>query len=195
MNNAIKSANMKMGEQGSALIAAIMILAILSLLGAYATTVSNTESIITRNNVIYSQAFYSAEGLCIEGTALIEEDGDNWYGDPTSLPAGVVKSNSAQDMTKFSGWDFSTWTNCVKTAIYDLRPAGYSPYGSAPDKIDHIVYAIQDKGVAAGYDSSNPNYDIHDYDIYAMYDVKPGAGKTYPGRVLMAIGYKSKITK
>lgn len=191
MNDLIKQKKCcSTGEQGFVLVASLMVLVILSLLGAFASSVSNTETSIASNNVIYKRAFYSGEALSVEGAAIVEEQADDWYGDdPVAMPAGVVDN---ADGSKANMSDQTAWSaaNSEESSIIALRPPGYST--GAPDN-DRIRYAVQDMGFAGGVDLSNPTYVVHTYDIYGIYDVDSGGGKTYPGKMLIATGYKKSI--
>lgn len=62
------------GEDGFVLVAAMMIMVILTLLGISATTTSVIERQIAVNEVLYKDAFYHADGGTEAGSELIEEN-------------------------------------------------------------------------------------------------------------------------
>lgn len=61
-------------EQGSALVIALLMLVILTLLGITATTTSKVELKISGNDKLYRMAFYEADGSSLAGSELIEQN-------------------------------------------------------------------------------------------------------------------------
>ena len=61
-------------EQGSALVIALLMLMVLTLLGVAATTTSTIELEISGNDKLYRMAFYEADGACLAGSELIEQN-------------------------------------------------------------------------------------------------------------------------
>jgi Tfp pilus assembly protein PilX len=68
-------------EDGAVLVAAILILVLLTIVGIVSTTISNTEINTAFNEIIYQQNLYRAEGATIEAVDLL--DG---IADPKSSP-------------------------------------------------------------------------------------------------------------
>ena len=63
-------------EEGVVMIAAILILVLLTIVGIAATNTSNTEVRIAGHQVVYLQNFYRAEGAVIEAMELLESGAD-----------------------------------------------------------------------------------------------------------------------
>ncbi len=61
-------------EQGSALVVALLILVVLTLLGVAATTTTTVELQISGNDKLYRMAFYEADGGCLSGAELVEQN-------------------------------------------------------------------------------------------------------------------------
>ena len=59
-------------ESGSAIVMALMILVLLTLLGVISTNTNVTEQQIVRNEAIYTRNFYRAEGASTEAAMLLE---------------------------------------------------------------------------------------------------------------------------
>ena len=67
-----KSALPVNNEDGSIIIAALLVLVLLTIVGIASTNVSNTEIGIASHTTAYQQNFYRAEGATIEATTLLE---------------------------------------------------------------------------------------------------------------------------
>jgi hypothetical protein len=59
-------------EEGSVIIAALMVLVLLTIIGIASTNVSNTEVKISTHNLIHQQSFYRAEGAAMEAVIQME---------------------------------------------------------------------------------------------------------------------------
>jgi hypothetical protein len=67
-----KNTSILKNEEGSVIVIALMILVLLTLIGTSATQTSNVELRIVRNDIIYREHFYSAEGAAMQGIQRIE---------------------------------------------------------------------------------------------------------------------------
>jgi hypothetical protein len=70
-------------EDGSVLVIALVMLALLVILGISATTTSNIETLVTRNIEEYTDALYRAEAAAMEGTQMLQNANPNPRDDPS----------------------------------------------------------------------------------------------------------------
>ena len=82
----------------------------------------------------------------------------------------------------------------------NITPAGYAADGTVNG--DRIWYAAVQGNlnsdstsyqICRGSDLSDPTKVEKCDSVYGMYDVKSGAGKAYPGRRMMMVGYKKTV--
>ena len=188
-------------EQGMVLVIALMIMVILSLLASFATTVSNTERFIASNDEIYLHNFYTAEAVCVEAGANIEampnsnlKDSTTWGSGNTypwlesAMPGSPDPDGDGApgtDLTRQANWPMAGAPQVIPatTTLPNIIPAG----SIAPDRIQYAVQKVDQQLVPIG--DPQP----HIYTLYGMYDVNRGAGKSYHGKLLIAMGYKKLI--
>ena len=168
MMNALKSPN---NEKGSAIVIALMLLSLLTVMGIWSTRKSNIEALIAGNEVARKQTFYRTEGGFIEGAFAIEEA-------PTgqllawTLP-GLYEASVAPDMTDPANWDFDL-VGGDDTAV--------------PASLDADVgYCALDKGITSG-DSllMTGATQVRTYAVYSFHDSRDG-------QALMEVGYKRRF--
>ena len=91
-------------ENGSAIVIALMLLSLLTVMGIWSTRKSNIETLIAGNEVARKQTFFRTEGGVIEGGFAIEEAAT---GDLSSrAPVWLTEASIAPDMTDPDNWDF-----------------------------------------------------------------------------------------
>lgn len=189
-------------DQGMVLVMALMVMVILSLLAAFATTMSNTERMIAANDEIYTHNFYAAEAVCVEAGANLEAIPNNNL--KTTVTWGVGNTypwlESAMPTDPDPDGDGTPGTNLELQANWPMAgapqvipattaQANITPPGSAPP--DRIQYASQKIGVTGSLIMGQPQ--THVFALYGMYDVNRGAGKSYTGKVLIAMGFKKLV--
>lgn len=95
-------------ERGSVIVFAILILAILTIIGISSSNTSIMESQIVRNEAVRRQNFYRAESGVIEAAQQLKD-----LENPSVLEANArpwLNSNSA-DMAQIANWDYSGDSN------------------------------------------------------------------------------------
>ena len=183
-------------ERGMILIISLLLLVVLSLMSVAAVYMSNSEQTIAANNEVIQNNFYALEAVCVEAAMAIEDlDDDDLNG--TNVQTWVKNdyidhlSNpiAALDMSLNTNWPSAQVTprnTRLNSGTTDIVPAG----SVAPDRIQ---YAVIDTGFAAGSSMTSGSEVVHAYALYAMYDVRFGAGKAFPGRMIMSMGHKRKV--
>lgn len=168
MRYALKSLT---NEQGSAIVIALMLLSLLTVMGIWSTRKSNIETLIAGNEVARKQTFYRTEGGVIEGGFAIEEalpgDLKAW------APDWLTEASAAPDMTDPANWDFDL-VGGDDTAV--------------PSSLDADVgYCALDKGITSG-DSlvMTSATQVRTYGVFSFHDSRDG-------QALMEVGYKRRF--
>jgi hypothetical protein len=158
-------------ENGSAIVIALMLLSLLTVMGIWSTRKANIETLIAGNEVARKQTFFRTEGGVIEGGFAIEEAAT---GDLSSrAPVWLTEASIAPDMTDPENWDFDG-AGADDTA--------------APTSIDSEVgFCALDKGITAG-DSllMTGASQVRTYAVYSFHDSRDGQS-------LMEVGYKRRF--
>ncbi len=181
-------------ERGAVLVVSLLMLVILSIMGAFAMTISMIEQRVTLNSEIFQHNFYSVEGATLEAAAVIDETDDTILLNSGAFPAWLKVQNPAIDMRFSNQWPSALIApagTTLNSAPTNITPPGYAPDGTSGG--DRIWNAAIDNGICAGASLTDPTKEEHCYDVYGMYDIKRGAGKAYTGRMLMTVGYKKVL--
>ena len=190
------NSGLKNNEKGAVLVVALLMLVILSIMGAFAMSISMIEQKVTSNSEVFQHNFYTVEATTLEAAARIEEDyTDDQLLDLVSSAIPWLKLHDpAIDLRQSVQWPHAmilpSETELIITPT-DITPAGYAPDTTAAG--DRIWHAALDRGICAGGSLTDPTKEEHCYDIYGMYDIKRGSGKSYTGRMLMTVGYKNVL--
>jgi type II secretory pathway pseudopilin PulG len=151
-------------QDGSVIIAALLVLVLLTIVGIASTNVSNTEAQIAGHTAAYQQNFYRAEGAAIEAADLLEAEpnpkdfppADGWLEpDETKITDQVIQS--------WSGWDQGV------------------PFGSA--NMNDTEYLAVAEGVVSGSSLSMTNSTMYSYRLYGRC-APPNRGAT-----VVQVGY------
>ena len=178
-------------DRGSALVVALLMLVVLTLIGISATTTTTFELQIAGNDKLYKRAFYGADGATEMGGELIEQniesrdwdygvDGVNPPSDTNPLNRGNVRLESANPYMNREPMDgIPTDTN--RDAVYPRTATDSEPHtnikavgnttlstGSAVQLI--AGYEGKGKGAAGGgawitYDVRAERLDVKDTDV------------------------------
>lgn len=187
-------------EDGVVLVTALLILVVLTLMGVAAMSIRNTERSITMNNEVSQHNFYVAEAVTLEGASAVEQLPDTVLSDPAAYPLWLKVEDPAINLELSSQWPsglIAPRNTTLTGPASNIVPNGYNSDGTAAG--DRIWTAVIDGGVAAGssvtYSSGAGGTTKQEriFDVYGMYDVKPGAGKSYHGKKMMVVGYKKQI--
>ena len=159
------------GEKGSAMVVALLVLALLTILGMVMIQTTVTELRITRNDRVVKDHFYRAEAAAMEAAQWLQT------ADPLCLEdltcAGFLGQNDI-DLTaldlNIGTWEMST-----------VDPDGLG----APDMI--AGYQIVDE---TGIVDLSAQTNLHVYKIYGYYNRPSGLNR---GEALVEIGYKRRF--
>ena len=154
-------------EKGTVIIAALMVLVLLTIIGIASTNVSNTEIKIAGREMIYQQNFYRAEGATLEALNIMENLDNPKTADPAWLWAAL---NTFAVETPY---DSTFWDGTLVDA--DAIPE--------PSTLADTRYAVVSGGIIEGESLDMGSTKIHRYAIY---------GRCAPpnrGAVTVEIGY------
>lgn len=153
-------------EQGSTLVMALILLAVLTVMGISSINSSTTEFKIVQNEKIYLDNFYLAESAVRESLQRIESAGSDTLGD-RSFPLSWLKQySSSTDMGDTGNW--SSGTNAAASSVSDAD------------------YAVVETGIAKGGSlDMTATSNLYDY-------IARGWGHTNNGNALIEVGYKKR---
>ena len=156
-------------EQGVVMIAALLVLVLLTIIGIASTNTSNTEVQIAGHQVAYQQNFYRTEGAIVEAIALLDAESD-----PKADPPDWLEPN-LDAITEEDLKDVNFWENGSGT----LKPS--------VSTLSDTRFVVLSQGIATGqgYGSSLDlnKAAVHEYKIY---------GRCAPenkGTTMLEIGY------
>ncbi|OGQ89084.1 MAG: hypothetical protein A3J85_01615 [Desulfobacula sp. RIFOXYA12_FULL_46_16] len=162
-------------ENGSAIVLALVILAVLTIIGISASTTSTVELKIVRNEKIHNQNFYYAEAGVYEGAQRIEQE--------SNPEVQLIAGTTGYDWLNDNSIDFSTPANWQ-----DLGPAS----GNVNDNSDPAVVdptasiAANAKGVRPGSSLDMGSTRLYEYSVF-------GLSQWNGGRSIIEIGYLKRF--
>jgi len=181
-------------EKGAVLVTALLIMVVLTIMGAAAMSIRNTETRVAKNSEIFMRNFYALEAVALEGAASIEKLDDSVLLDSSAFPSWLKPDQTAIDLTDSDQWPsglIMPEDTSLDTTDTDITPGGYASDGTSTG--DRIWYAGIDLGSCSTSSLTDPNRRENCYDVYGMYDVKSGAGKAFHGKMMLLLGYKKVL--
>jgi Tfp pilus assembly protein PilX len=164
-------------EEGSIMVIALLIMAVLTILGISAIDTSNIELLIASNERVYKDNFYKAEAAVIAAGQTLEnmtpgQLGDISIHDWINLPAGAPTLDNLQ--LTANAWNTGNLDSSTTDDI-DLAGAQFT--------------VVEETGFI---DLSAPS-NLHEYKIYGVYDSSLTPDGKDRGRVIIEIGYKRRF--
>ena len=166
-----KTAFLMNNEDGSIIIAALLVLVLLTIVGIASTNTSNTEIQIASHTTAYRQNLYRAEGATIEAATLLEGESD-----PILEPPDWLES----DVDLITDQNIRDWDNLGNIAEEKI---GVSTLSIEIDGEDDTQYIGVYTGIVSGNTMHMGSSTIHGYRIY---------GRCSPpqrGTAVVQIGY------
>ena len=161
-----KAAGILKNEDGVVVVAAILILALLTIMGISASRISNTEVQIAVNESIYQQHLYRAEGATMEAVELLETS-------PDPKAAGLPWLETALD---------SVTQNEIQNWQFGGSPSPAFAVIDEPGAAD-VDYIAVSEGIASGSSLDIGSSKVHQYAIYGR-SAQPNRGTT-----VVQVGY------
>ena len=151
-----------------AIVAALGILALLTIIGISATQVANTEVRTVRNEVIYKRNFYLAEGAALEAADWV-----NFYGNLRDKPPPWIETYVGH-----------LHVGSLKY-YWDNTAASGDTVIPMPSELDlaHTAYLAGEEGVAPGSSLSMGQPTVHSIAIYGRC--------SWDGVAIIKLGYRA----
>ncbi len=148
-------------EDGSIIIAALLVLVLLTIVGIASTNVSNTEVQIAGHTTAYQQNFYRAEGATMEAAGQLDA-----VPDPLLNPPSWVEP----DMDQISDQNIRDWDNLGSVTVADSN-------------LEDTQYIGVYTGIVSGNTLNMGSSTIHGYRIYGR------SSPPQRGTAVVQIGY------
>ena len=161
-----KATDVLKNEDGIVVVAALLILVLLTIMGISANRISNTEIQISGNELIYQQHLYRAEGATMEAVELLETSPDPTTAGHTWLD--TVLDSVTQD--EIRTWQFG---GSPSPAFSVIDEPGFAD-------VDYIAVS---EGIASGSSLDIGSSKVHQYAIYGR-SSQPNRGTT-----VVQVGY------
>ena len=186
-------------EKGSAIVIALIVLVMLTIIGTVSTSNTVFELQIVRNEAIYRRNFYRAESAIVEAAQRLETSNaaDSL---PISTPYNWLNNAVvAPDMYVYVGGlavaDMDSWKQDTDPPVW-IDPPNWTPDGNTKsaasnnmddpaDQRNNTRYTAICDGIAAGSSLSMTNgSNLYAYSVYGLFD-----STADQGRSLIKMGY------
>lgn len=162
----MKTKELLNNENGSTIVMALILMAVLTVIGISSITTTSMELKIVQNEKTYMDNFYRAESAVREGIQMIESTSAANLGDRSFPLTWLKQYTDATDMSDTGDW--TTGTNAAASSLADTD------------------YAVVETGIAKGGSlDMSATSNLYDY-------VARGWGHTGNGNVLIEVGYKKR---
>jgi Tfp pilus assembly protein PilX len=166
-----KAISILKNEEGTVMVIALLILALLTIIGISGTNTTVTELQIVGNDARYRQNFYRAEAAVMEAAQMSENAPVDTLRDRTFNTAGYEwltgRGVNSSDMTVTANWNIGT--NCTTAAA----------------TLPSTMYSVVEEGVVGGsLDVSGTQ--LYEYTIYGLCNANNGES-------FIVVGYKMRF--
>ncbi|MFZ7126569.1 MAG: pilus assembly PilX N-terminal domain-containing protein [Desulfobacterales bacterium] len=158
-------------ERGSAIVVALLILSLLTIVGIAATRTSDSEISIAGNETAYHRVLYRTEATAVESAMYIETMLPNDL--KNRVPLWLHAEAAAPDLTDEGQWDYNNLDgdDNAETSTYD----------------SNVAYAAVDLGIAPGSSiSMTQSTQVRAYRIF-------GLERSREGSKMIEVGYKRRF--
>ena len=166
-----KTTSIFKNEEGVVMIAALLILVLLTIIGIASTNISNTEVKIAVHELIHQQNFYRAEGATLQALDLMEGTGNPETKDPPLTWMTQTLANSESLLASGDLYNSTFW---------DSGSGDATPEAST---FSDTRFVVVSGGIVEGESLDMGSTKIHDYTII---------GRSAPpnrGAVTIEVGY------
>ena len=173
LNFVKNSTSILKNEDGGVLVAAILILVLLTIIGVVSTTISNTEINTAFNEIIYQQNLYRAEGAIIEAVERLDRELD-----PKTNPPSWLEPDR-NEITRDDIKDREFWVSGLSGTIPQSATLD-NPSSTLDDNTDFVVVS---EGLYKGSSLGMGGSRVHKYSVFGR-SAPPNRGET-----IIEIGY------
>lgn len=160
------SASTLKNENGMVLVAAILILVLLTIVGVVSTNISNTEIKTAFNEILYQQNLYRAEGATMEAVELLDGVADPKTNPPSWLEPDLDQITNA-DINDNAFW---------QSGLSETMP-------QASSSVDDTNFVVVSEGIVSGTSLGMGSSKVHAYSVFGR-SAPPNRGAT-----IIEIGY------
>ena len=177
-------------EEGSAIVMALIVLAMLTIIGIVSSSNTVLELQIVRNEAIYRRNFYRAESAIVEAAQRLETSSAADLLPITTSYDWLNPALGAPDMADMDSWkvdvDPPIWVDPPNWTPDTLPKSFASNNMDVPaDLRNNTRYAAICNGIAAGSSlSMTAGSNLYSYSIYGLFD-----STADQGRSLIQMGY------
>ena len=191
-------------DHGVVLVFSFFVLVILSLMAAFAASISNIETLTSTNNEKFQTAFLIGEGVTVESVGLLKNtsydemishsptlvgDYENWLDKYNGV--GYFEDEGGPDLTDPDNWDQSGDATTFTGFTQSMDKGGFLPPGF-DSTADRIMFAVQDAGIATRESADTSSGEqVRAYHLFGLYDV--GRNAAFPGMDIMEMGFKMRL--
>jgi hypothetical protein len=158
--------------RGSAIVLALMVLSLLTLIGILATRTSNTEVLIAGNEIQRKMAFYNSEGACMEGVELLMDRNNDDLVTRPPVPNWVFEA-PGPDLTRVDNWDFDGLNGDDTAVASTIKPGGA------------VAFSVVERGVSGSMVMTKKTQ-VRSYAVF-------GLNNDRTGRLIVEAGKKRKL--
>ncbi len=160
-------------KDGNAIVIAMMVLVLLTIIGTSATRNTTVELQIVRNDIVHREHVYRAESAAMEGSQWLQNASVATLED---LDPTLFISQDPINLTDLNLNGAQVWNNWAQSAA--------DPEGGATV---FCGYKIVDETGPVDLGAST---NLHTYSVYGLFDRSTGMSR---GHVLIAIGFKRRF--
>ena len=178
-------------EEGSAIVIALIILVLLTMIGITATDNTVFELEIVRNEAIYRQNFYKAESAIIEAAEILEDETNTTRLFPLTTTWGWLRDKASinSDMTDITNWkdnaDPPNWLD--NDGLLGTDSASSNNMDDTGDPRNNTRYAVIANGVIGSLSLTGGN-NLYSFSVYGLFDSTSGNGRS-----LILMGYNRRF--
>jgi Tfp pilus assembly protein PilX len=166
-------------QEGSAIIMALMALAVLTIIGISSINTNIIESQIVRNEQVYQQNFYQAEAAAMEAAQTLEDE--------TNIDN--LRPDSGSEIPMLVATDIDLWTvnaNDLQTLTTSMSGGESGAAASSVVVNNQAFFSATAEGVVSGSLDMTSDSNVYGFKIY-------GYSGDNNGNVFITIGYKKRM--
>ena len=173
----LKSVKIIQNQEGSIMLIALLMMALLTIIGISALDISEVEQKIASNDRVVKKNFYLAEASALEATKMLDGLSTDEIAPDAATPPSWLNLDSDFDATNLSNWvtgDADPDNDTAAVADIDSRTR----------------YTVVYEGIAAGASLDMSASQVHQYGVFGLYNEASGANK---GQAMIEVGYRRRF--
>ncbi|MCP3177382.1 PilX N-terminal domain-containing pilus assembly protein [Desulfuromonas sp. KJ2020] len=173
----LKSLKILQNQRGSIMLIALLMMALLTIIGISALDISEIEQKVASNDRIVKKNFYLAEASALEAASRLESLPSDEIAPDTATPPAWLNLDSDFDAANLANW-----------VVGDADPANDT--AAVADIDSRTRFSVVYEGIAAGGSLDMSASQVHQYGVFGLYDDPTGA---FRGQSLVEVGYRRRF--